>query len=305
MTDSYNAEIPIANIVAGRDTQARVRMSEDAIEAYRHSYQSGDALPPIIVYHDSRSGGAFWLADGWHRVEAAKRLGWQKIAAQVVHGGQEDAVIHACGANAVNGLFRSADDKRRAVGMLLALHPDWSNRRIAEHVKVSHPFVAQVRADVTEALATGLEHDLPEVETVTTTPAAPAAAVDSDKPGVVVEHRRLTEKPPAPEPAKDMTGRPLPDGRVAAAFAKAGELRRLATTISDQIDAVEAIGKTDIGAYLNVTRTTAALENAVNAIRMATPYAVCRRCGGDGCGDCKAAGWWPRDVYNAHKAQEN
>lgn len=305
MAETYIADILIGNIVAGRDCQARVRMVEDAVAAYEHGYRSGDEIPPVVVYHTGREGSAYWLADGWHRLEAAKRLGWDRIAAQIIHGSQEDAVIHACGANASNGLFRTPADKRRAVAMLIAIQPEWSNRQIATHCKVSHPFVAQCRKDMEEALYNGIEKDIDEPESSTPPEPALVAAVDSDQPQVVVQQRRQAEKPAPPEPAKDMTGRPLPDGRVAAAFAKAGDIRRLFTAINDSREAVEELGRTDVGAYLNVTRAVAALENAGNAVRMSAPYAVCRRCGGDGCGDCNASGWWPRDVYNAHKSREN
>ena len=45
------------------------------------------------------------------------------------------------------GLRRTHEDKRRAVRSMLERHPDWSDRRIAEHVGVDHKTVGSVRAE--------------------------------------------------------------------------------------------------------------------------------------------------------------
>lgn len=42
-------------------------------------------------------------------------------------------------------------DKRRRVLQLIADEPSWSNRRIAAHCGVTHPFVAKVRAEAGQA----------------------------------------------------------------------------------------------------------------------------------------------------------
>jgi hypothetical protein len=52
------------------------------------------------------------------------------------------------GGNAIHGLRRTIDDKRREVGILLAdaEWSKWSDRKIAEACGVTHPFVAAVRS---------------------------------------------------------------------------------------------------------------------------------------------------------------
>lgn len=62
-------------------------------------------------------------------------------------GTQRDAILFACGANATHGLRRTNDDKRKAVGVLLAdaVWSKMSDREIARLCKVSNMLVAVVR----------------------------------------------------------------------------------------------------------------------------------------------------------------
>lgn len=109
-----------------------------------------DRIPPIVVFHD---GSAYWLADGFHRLEAYRQLQAEAspappaaIRAEVRQGTRRDAVLYAAGANADHGLRRTTADKERAV---LAILQDeewgqWSDREIARRCKVSHDFVRNV-----------------------------------------------------------------------------------------------------------------------------------------------------------------
>jgi hypothetical protein len=94
----------------------------------------------------------YWIADGHHRVAAARLAGLETIEASVHLGNERAALFEATAANKLHGLRRSRADKRRAVRILLS-DPKWaamSDRAIAEHVGVSHPFVAGLRPiDVT------------------------------------------------------------------------------------------------------------------------------------------------------------
>lgn len=126
-------------------TQARVHVNEGTIETYRGVWLDGGGFPPIDVYYD---GETFYLADGFHRLQSAKRAGLKAIPARLHKGGRRDAALHAIGANADHGLPRSNEDKRRAVDMLLQ-DPEWGRRSLgwlAEAARVSKPFVAKRRA---------------------------------------------------------------------------------------------------------------------------------------------------------------
>jgi hypothetical protein len=63
-------------------------------------------------------------------------------------GTRDEALLAAATANRKHdqsGLRRTNADKRRAVEFVLRNRGDWSDRRIADHVGVSHPLVASVR----------------------------------------------------------------------------------------------------------------------------------------------------------------
>jgi hypothetical protein len=126
-------------------TQPRAGLNDETVAEYAAAMQSGALFPPVVVFYD---GTDYWLADGFHRLNAHLVSDAQEIACEVHSGTQRDAVLYAAGANATHGLRRSNDDKRRAVLMLLEDDEwsQWSDRVIAEKCGVSHPFVGKVRA---------------------------------------------------------------------------------------------------------------------------------------------------------------
>lgn len=129
-------------------TQPRAATEQRTVTEYAEDMKAGAQFPPVVVYHD---GKEHWLADGFHRVLAARVAGLKELEADVRMGTKRDALLHACGANSDHGMRRTNDDKRRAV---LALLQDrewskWSDREIARRCRVGHPLVAEVRAGLT------------------------------------------------------------------------------------------------------------------------------------------------------------
>lgn len=128
-------------------TQSRAGLHVETISEYADAMRDGDTFPPVDVYHD---GESYWLADGFHRVEAAYKAGLTRLSANVHQGTRRDAVLASVGANARHGLRRTNEDKRRAVQTLLKDDEwaQWSDREIARRAGVSAPFVATVRAQL-------------------------------------------------------------------------------------------------------------------------------------------------------------
>ncbi|MDF3056044.1 MAG: hypothetical protein K0R17_259 [Rariglobus sp.] len=129
-------------------TQARVKTNDEAIESYAEEMAGGTVFPPITVYFD---GATYWLADGFHRYLAAKRIERPSILAEVQPGGRSDALKHALGANATNGVYRNNADKRNAVEIALEEWPDRANPVIAEICRVSHELVRTRRSELTKS----------------------------------------------------------------------------------------------------------------------------------------------------------
>lgn len=125
-------------------TQSRVSVDTKTVDEYAEALQSGATLPPVTVFFD---GDQYWLADGFHRLAAHRRLNRREIEVEQRDGTQRDAILHSVGANASHGLRRSNADKRRAVEMLLS-DPEWSqwsDREIARACIVDNKTVASLR----------------------------------------------------------------------------------------------------------------------------------------------------------------
>ena len=127
--------------------QMRVEMKPDVVIEYADDMAAGATFPPVIVYFD---GTEYWLADGFHRVAAARKIERETIEAEVNEGTARDAIIHGIGSNASHGLRRTQADKRQAVQHLLRDEEwgKWSNRKIAKVAKVDHKTVGKIRREL-------------------------------------------------------------------------------------------------------------------------------------------------------------
>jgi biotin carboxyl carrier protein len=138
------------------DTQPRESMNPTTIEEYASRMRfdeeagaildpKGEAFPPILVFESEE--GDRWLADGFHRVSAAREAGITRILARVEPGTRRDAFVRSLSVNAQHGLRRTNADKRRAVERaLLDEHiVTYTDAWVAELCDVSRPFVSSQR----------------------------------------------------------------------------------------------------------------------------------------------------------------
>lgn len=147
--------IALAEIRVDGGTQMRAGLDGLTVAEYAEAITGPNSwpFPAVVVYHD---GADYWLADGFHRVAAAKRYAAAQklemaIPASIRSGTRRDAILHAAGANAQHGLRRSNADKRRAVETLLRDEEwsQWSNREIARRCHVDEKTVRIVRGELT------------------------------------------------------------------------------------------------------------------------------------------------------------
>ena len=85
----------MANVGDG-GAQMRAEMKPDVVLDYAEDMAAGAIFPPVVVYFD---GTEYWLADGFHRVAAARKIERETIEAEVREGTARDAIIHGIGAN--------------------------------------------------------------------------------------------------------------------------------------------------------------------------------------------------------------
>lgn len=132
--------------------QPREEIDEATVEAYAQDMQGGAVFPPVVIFHD---GERYYLADGWHRVLAARAVHAPGIQAEVHNGTLRDAILYSAGVNKQHGLRRTNADKRRAALVLLrdGEWAKWSDRQIARHVGVSPDTVGRLRGSLSESVS--------------------------------------------------------------------------------------------------------------------------------------------------------
>ena len=111
---------------------------------YKDAEADEDPMRPLDVFEID---GAYFVADGFHRLEAATLAGRTTVHCHVYTGSKRDARVHACLANAHHGLPYDEPDKQRILEWLLtdpefAAHGD---RQLARELGVSHVTVWRTR----------------------------------------------------------------------------------------------------------------------------------------------------------------
>jgi hypothetical protein len=144
MSSPATRNVALDRIQIDPSLQARTELDADTVTRYeatlRQSIEDGVAwpFPPLVSVFDL-------LVDGFHRFEAAKRVGIASIPVTIHSGDREDAIRLAVGANATHGLARSREDVKRAILLASKTWPDESARSIARMVGCSPQTVLNVR----------------------------------------------------------------------------------------------------------------------------------------------------------------
>jgi FtsZ-binding cell division protein ZapB/uncharacterized ParB-like nuclease family protein len=128
-------------------TQSRAVINQEQIDNYAQDMAAGDKFPDVTVYFN---GLEYYLADGFHRYFATKKLGKTSMCCNVVTGTLRDAILFSKGANADNGLPRTNADKRKCVVDMLQDFEwcEWNNAEIAKACRVSGEYVRKIKAEL-------------------------------------------------------------------------------------------------------------------------------------------------------------
>lgn len=155
--------IDIEAITGG--VQLRAGFDNDTIARYAEIYKAdgGSSFPPIVVFED---GDQLIIADGHHRLGAAKLAKLEWISAIVKQGDVRAATEYALEANHDHGLPLTNADKRAMVKILLEddAWAKWSDREISRRCRVSPTFVGELRAKTPKAAAITTRKDKHGVE---------------------------------------------------------------------------------------------------------------------------------------------
>lgn len=165
-------------------TQPRAKIELEIVGEYAEAMLEGAVFPPAVVFYDGRN---YWLADGFHRAEAAHQIG-RDVECEVHQGTREDAEWYSCSANKTHGVRRTNEDKARAVKAAL-MHPKGvglSDHQIANHVGVDAKTIGNWR----ERLAGEI----------------PQSASRTGADGRTIDTTKIGRKPPTVRPTAQPTG---------------------------------------------------------------------------------------------------
>ncbi len=151
--------VELAHVRLDGDTQPRPNMSPGTVEKYAEKMtfdeeahavldHMGAKWPEVVVFKGEDS--MLWLADGFHRVQAAQSAGIERFQAVIKQGGLREAIAFSLGVNESHGKPRSPKEKRHVVERALS-DPEWgmwTNVRIARMCSVAPSFVSKRRRDL-------------------------------------------------------------------------------------------------------------------------------------------------------------
>ena len=142
------AKLAIDQIEATAGTQIRVKIDQNIVDEYAEAIEAGAIFPGITVFVPKNSQ-RYILADGFHRLAAAKKIGRKIIGVEVKEGGVHEALHYALSANAAHGIRRSNADKANAVQLALKdpHYDEWKLREVADLCHVSHELVRRLKGE--------------------------------------------------------------------------------------------------------------------------------------------------------------
>lgn len=303
--------------------QTRAGTDADTIRTYAEAMADGAQFPDVTVFTD---GETYWLADGFHRVLAAKSNGKTAISADVRKGTEDDAVVFGGTANNKQGKRPTMADvqhflsmvweRREAIfggtptggnlaercGVSRATGERFVQRKLAEMPKApSRPTASKIQSKMptrpTKLIgANGRAYPVrPEPKAAPKVAETPSAPV---RPTVSKTQLKMPTKPTRQHPVMpvDRYGTEIP-----VEMQEAFESSPLADILSCISKARVALRKgfdEKDPAFAAVRQDALVnLNNAYNFVNAAEPHCVCRMCQGNGCKACHERGWQTEEEY--------
>ena len=303
--------------------QTRAGTDAETIDNYAEAMADGAQFPEVTVFTD---GAHYWLADGFHRVMAAKQNGRTVIAADVRKGTEDDAVVFGGTANNKQGKRPTRADVQHFLQMV------WDRREaifggtptggnLAEKCGVSHTtgerFVRERLAEMpNEPMISPrkkCEVKMPErgwieggstanVWQLPSMPTRPTQLIGADGKMYPVRPSRPAHVVPV-----DRYGTEIPV-EINDAF-DGGVLADVCGLISKARCALRKGFEDKLPQFAAVRQDALVqLDNAYRFVSAAEPHCVCRMCQGTGCKACHERGWQTEEEYrrnpNEFKAEE-
>lgn len=308
--------------------QTRAGTDVDTINNYAEAMADGASFPDVTVFTD---GKHYWLADGFHRVMAAKQNGKTSISADVRKGTADDAVVFGGTANNKQGKRPTRADVQHFLSMV------WERR---EAVFGGTPTGGNLAERCGVSRATGERFVMEKLKEMPKAPVRPTASkIQSKMPArpthLVGANGRAYPVRPTPPAPKKVEAQPAPkvaetpsapvrptvskiQSKAPARPTRKMPTDRYGTVIPVEInEAFEGSPLADILSCISKARVALRkgmdehdpafgavrqdalvnLNNAYNFINAAEPHCVCRMCQGTGCKACHNRGWQTEEEY--------
>jgi hypothetical protein len=267
-------------------TQQR-ELSEEVVQHYYDLTGDGIALPPVEVVYD---GKCYWLWDGFHRIEVAKRRGQASIEANVTKGSQAQAVYKSWGANATHGFPRAPGTTRKIIEQILTdeQYSKMSINSIARHVGVSRAYVRKVHNGLTIKKGGTSATLIADGNTGESKPPVKRASTVKVRSATGKTYEQKSQE----AVIKDEAGREIPPDLIAVftqgrqeILAALAQARSLRARVEQQ-----AKDHPDFWHYYAENRFKAAASTLISELKFLVPSYLCVYCGGKQSENCKACG---------------
>ena len=278
--------------------QTRAGTDAETIDNYAEAMADGAQFPEVTVFTD---GAHYWLADGFHRVMAAKQNGRTVIAADVRKGTEDDAVVFGGTANNKQGKRPTRADVQHFLQMV------WERREaifggtptggnLAENCGITRQagtkFVNEKLAEMPKAPLRSPVNNL-QVKM----PVRPTQLIGADGKMYPVRPSMPTlPSRPAHVVPVDRYGTEIPV-EINEAF-NGGVLADVCGLISKARCALRKGFEDKLPQFAAVRQDALVqLDNAYRFVSAAEPHCVCRMCQGTGCRACHERGWQTEEEY--------
>lgn len=299
--------------------QTRSGTDAETINNYAEAMADGAQFPDVTVFTD---GKHYWLADGFHRVMAAKQLGKKQISADIRKGTEDDAVVFGGTANNKQGKRPTRADVQHFLEMV------WARR---EAIFGGTPTGGNFAEKCGVSNRTGDNFVRAKLAEMPVAPVRPPRQ-NADVPTMPMA--QLPTRPNAPIQAPQMPTRPTrlvgADGKmypvrpvrqsgnglkvqghvvpldrfgteipveINGAFEQE-ELNEVIRHISDARSVLRSALEAGVEAFKAVRQDALIqLNNAYSFVKSAKAHCVCRICQGNGCKACHERGWQTEEEY--------
>lgn len=294
--------------------QTRSGTDAETINNYAEAMADGAQFPDVTVFTD---GKHYWLADGFHRVMAAKQLGKKQISADIRKGTEDDAVVFGGTANNKQGKRPTRADVQHFLEMV------WARR---EAIFGGTPTGGNFAEKCGVSRETGRKFVEEKLAAMPVAPVRPTANVGQlpTRPNAPIQAPKMPTRPtqlvgangkmypvrpsmPVRESGNGLKaqGHVVPLDRfgveipveINAAFEQE-ELNEVIRNISDARSVLRSALEAGVEAFKAVRQDALIqLNNAYSFVKSAKAHCVCRICQGNGCKACHERGWQTEEEY--------